>query len=107
MYRNGIFDKTAVRATNAQFLSEHECESVMSLLQEMDLIEVLWKQDVDLGFSLEIPNPKSPKTEVAEDGEPPGEPTTSLAVQNDDIEKLKALKAVNEENIKVSRDKIS
>lgn len=67
----------------------------------MDLIEVLWKQDVDLGFSLEIPTVKSPKQEVAEETSQSG-PTTSLGVPNDDIEKLKALKAVNEENIKVS-----
>ena len=55
-------------------------------LQDMDLIEVLWKQDVDLGFSLDLFNP--PKQE----GE--GKP---LPVEEDEVEKLKALEALKNE----------
>ena len=55
-------------------------------LQDMDLIEILWKQDVDLGISLDLFNP--PKQE----GE--GKP---LPVEDDDIEKLKALEALKNE----------
>lgn len=74
----------------------------------MDLIEVLWKQDVDLGFSLELPaetkNSQKPadKPESA-DGESPESPgSASLTFPEDDIEKLKALKEVNDDNVKVS-----
>lgn len=70
----------------------------------MDLIEVLWKQDVDLGFSLETAEnkPEKEKPEAVEvEGSVPT-PTTSLVVPDDDIEKLKALKAVNDDTIKVS-----
>lgn len=60
----------------------------------MDLIEVLWKQDVDLGFSLEQPPASAVK-------EPPEKESlieaTSSHTGDDDIEKLKALKALNDE----------
>lgn len=71
-------------------------------LQDMDLIEVLWKQDVDLGFSLEVPNtkPQNQKSEAAE-AKNSSEPTTSVSAADDDKEKLKALKAINNENIQV------
>lgn len=71
----------------------------------MDLIEVLWKQDVDLGFSLELPeaksNEKPEKSESANDqtSESPG---TASTYREDDIEKLKALKEVNDDSVKVS-----
>jgi uncharacterized protein YpuA (DUF1002 family) len=52
----------------------------------MDLIEVLWKQDVDLGFSLDLFNPS--KTE--------GE-GKAVRVEDDDVEKLKALEALKNE----------
>lgn len=45
----------------------------------MDLIEVLWKQDVDLGFTLAAPIPSSPKN------------AATKAETPDDVEKLKAL----------------
>lgn len=67
----------------------------------MDLIEVLWKQDVDLGFSLEVPT-KSQTSENVEKSNPISEATTSVGIFDDDMEKLKTLKAVNEDNIKVS-----
>ncbi|EFN69341.1 hypothetical protein EAG_01081 [Camponotus floridanus] len=53
----------------------------------MDLIEVLWKQDVDLGFS-----PVEPATT----------PTKKLSEKEsaDEIEKLKALEAINATNQK-------
>ena len=61
----------------------------MQFYQEMDLIEVLWKQDVDLGFTLTPPSKlieNNPKAKTDND---------------EDIEKLKALLEI--ENGKVSR----
>lgn len=56
----------------------------------MDLIEVLWKQDVDLGFTLVDPlTAKNPATSSKKESE-------------DDIEKLKALEAINAADDKVS-----
>lgn len=66
-------------------------------LQDMDLIEVLWKQDVDLGFSLEVSQTKSEKPDP--EGAAAG-PTTSLG-SDDNLEKLKALKAAEDDAIKV------
>lgn len=73
----------------------------------MDLIEVLWKQDVDLGFSLELPaetkNSEKPDKPESADGQNPESPgSASLTFPEDDIEKLKALKEVNDDNVKVS-----
>lgn len=56
----------------------------------MDLIEVLWKQDVDLGF-----------TPLVESTAPPKKPSTSEKETDDEIEKLKALEAINSNNEKV------
>lgn len=55
----------------------------------MDLIEVLWKQDVDLGFTLVEPTATAKKASTSEKG------------TEDDIEKLKALEAINANNEKV------
>jgi nuclear factor erythroid 2 len=55
----------------------------------MDLIEVLWKQDVDLGFSLDLFNPSKPEGEGK-----------AVRVEDDDIEKLKALEALKKESPK-------
>ena len=55
----------------------------------MDLIEVLWKQDVDLGFSLVDTTP------IKNDA------TSSKKESEDDIEKLKALAAINGSDDKV------
>ncbi|XP_058801155.1 endoplasmic reticulum membrane sensor NFE2L1-like isoform X1 [Phymastichus coffea] len=49
--------------------------------EDMDLIEVLWKQDVDLGFTLVDPAKNSASTSKKE--------------SEDDLEKLKALQAIN------------
>lgn len=65
----------------------------------MDLIEVLWKQDVDLGFSLDVANGKSDKPDSDLQN---GSPSSSISLENDEIEKLKTLKAINEDSIKVS-----
>nr|CAD7440876.1 unnamed protein product [Timema bartmani] len=55
------------------------------IYHDMDLIEVLWKQDVDLGFSLDLfTPPKSPMLDEKPDKE--HEP-------QDELEKLKALQA--------------
>ncbi|XP_018371774.1 PREDICTED: segmentation protein cap'n'collar isoform X2 [Trachymyrmex cornetzi] len=51
---------------------------------DMDLIEVLWKQDVDLGFTLVEPATAPTK-----------KPSTSEKESADEIEKLKALEAIN------------
>lgn len=60
--------------------------------QDMDLIEVLWKQDVDLGFTL-----VEPATTPAKKS------STSEKESADEIEKLKALEAINATNQKVWR----
>ncbi|KAL6262747.1 hypothetical protein P5V15_005538 [Pogonomyrmex californicus] len=49
---------------------------------DMDLIEVLWKQDVDLGFTLVEPATKKPSTSEKE-------------AADDELEKLKTLEAIN------------
>lgn len=64
----------------------------------MDLIEVLWKQDVDLGFSVENATPKLEKL----DPEKSSAVDATTSVDNDDLEKIKTLKAINENKIKVS-----
>ncbi|XP_076751161.1 NFE2 like bZIP transcription factor cap-n-collar isoform X2 [Xylocopa sonorina] len=56
--------------------------------EDMDLIEVLWKQDVDLGFTLVEPTTAAKKTSSLEKG------------TDDEIEKLKALEAINASNEK-------
>lgn len=59
----------------------------------MDLIEVLWKQDVDLGFTLVEPTTTPTK-----------KPSTSEKESADEIEKLKALEAINATYQKVRKD---
>lgn len=55
--------------------------------EDMDLIEVLWKQDVDLGFTLVEPTTTTTKKlSTVEKG------------SDDEIEKLKALEAINGSN---------
>lgn len=55
--------------------------------EDMDLIEVLWKQDVDLGFTLVEPTTTATKKlSTVEKG------------SDDEIEKLKALEAINGSN---------
>lgn len=73
----------------------------------MDLIEILWKQDVDLGYSLDIPPAKSHKQNTNNNSEtkkspPPSAATPSSSVPEDDIEKLKTLEALNDNLFKVS-----
>ncbi|XP_011341454.1 segmentation protein cap'n'collar isoform X2 [Ooceraea biroi] len=64
--------------------SPTEPTSAAELTQEdMDLIEVLWKQDVDLGFTL------------VESATPTKKSSTSEKESADEIEKLKALEAIN------------
>ncbi|XP_069679094.1 segmentation protein cap'n'collar isoform X6 [Periplaneta americana] len=58
----------------------------MAAKMDMDLIEVLWKQDVDLGFSLDLFNPSKQEGEGK-----------ALPVEEDDVEKLKALEALKNE----------
>ncbi|KAJ4450796.1 hypothetical protein ANN_02226 [Periplaneta americana] len=60
--------------------------SRLDMLTDMDLIEVLWKQDVDLGFSLDLFNPSKQEGEGK-----------ALPVEEDDVEKLKALEALKNE----------
>ncbi|XP_033362453.1 segmentation protein cap'n'collar isoform X2 [Bombus vosnesenskii] len=60
--------------------------------KDMDLIEVLWKQDVDLGFTLvEAPTTTTKKASTLE------------KESDDEIEKLKALEAINGTNEKKDR----
>lgn len=66
----------------------------------MDLIEILWKQDVDLGFSLDVATEKFPRTGDEFDTKKPIESSPST-IPEDDIEKLKALEALNSNSLKV------
>lgn len=66
-----------------------------SRFQDMDLIEVLWKQDVDLGFTLVEPATTPTK-----------KPSTSDKESADEIEKLKALEAINATYQKVRKKKL-
>ncbi|KOC63037.1 Segmentation protein cap'n'collar [Habropoda laboriosa] len=69
--------------------SSNEPTNTAELTQEdMDLIEVLWKQDVDLGFTLVEPTTATKKV------------STSEKRSDDEIEKLKALEAINASNEK-------
>ncbi|XP_043512962.1 segmentation protein cap'n'collar isoform X2 [Frieseomelitta varia] len=69
--------------------SPDEPTNTAELTQEdMDLIEVLWKQDVDLGFTLVEPTTTAKKAPTVEKG------------SDDEIEKLKALEAINGSNEK-------
>lgn len=65
--------------------------------QDMDLIEVLWKQDVDLGYAPDISTPlEKPKQLEDQEDSSSNQPTTSITIPtDDDIEKLKALKDLN------------
>lgn len=68
---------------------------------DMDLIEVLWKQDVDLGFSLDMPGGKSVKqSDALEVKSVSAGPATSVTLPDDDIEKLKTLEALNNDALK-------
>lgn len=62
----------------------------------MDLIEVLWKQDVDLGFSIEQAKAEKPELDADADASSP-----STNDKDEVHEKLKTLKAINEGTIKV------
>ncbi|CAG9855114.1 unnamed protein product [Phyllotreta striolata] len=73
----------------------------ISLSQEdMDLIEVLWKQDVDLGFTVD--NIKPEKEDIKT--EPDEKVTPVSAADKDDIEKLKTLQAINDDSIKQEKE---
>ncbi|XP_043794433.1 segmentation protein cap'n'collar isoform X3 [Apis laboriosa] len=63
-----------------------DLKSTQFMNQDMDLIEVLWKQDVDLGFTLVEPTTATKKVSTVEKG------------TDDEIEKLKALEAINGSN---------
>jgi hypothetical protein len=60
----------------------------------MDLIEVLWKQDVDLGFTIVDP---APTAKIV---------ATSSKKELDDVEKLKTLEAINAADDKVGLIKV-
>lgn len=73
-------------------------------LKEMDLIEVLWKQDVDLGFTL------TPPTAVVAGGGGTGTGTGVAGVKggadsSDDLEKLKVLLEIKNDDDKKKDDK--
>ncbi|KAK5639051.1 hypothetical protein RI129_011543 [Pyrocoelia pectoralis] len=71
--------------------------------EDMDLIEVLWKQDVDLGFSLQTSESTISAKPDAGYQQNSSSPATST-IDEDEIEKLKTLKAVNQETIKEEVD---
>lgn len=59
----------------------------------MDLIEVLWKQDVDLGFSLDFYNNPGAQKETATNDTSPSPGSSSGTT--DEIEKIKILNELN------------
>lgn len=64
---------------------------------------MLWKQDVDLGFSLDMPGGKSVKqSDALEVKSVSAGPATSVTLPDDDIEKLKTLEALNNDALKVA-----
>ncbi|KAF7403588.1 hypothetical protein HZH68_006382 [Vespula germanica] len=77
--------------------NKNEPRKGISKVQDMDLIEVLWKQDVDLGFTLVEPTSTSCKKKVA---------STSDKESEDEIEKLKALEAINATNQKEDAEEV-
>lgn len=65
----------------------------------MDLIEVLWKQDVDLGFTLDDPVGSPLDKSVSSSTDPdPKEPKEA----DENFEKLKSLEAANATELQVS-----
>lgn len=70
----------------------------------MDLIEILWKQDVDLGYSLDISPTKSHKQNGnnADTKRTGSSSTPTSSTEDDDVEKLKTLEALNDNFFKVS-----
>jgi hypothetical protein len=57
---------------------------------DMDLIEVLWKLDVDLGFSLDVAIGKGDKPEADLQND---SPSSSISMENDDVEKIENIKS--------------
>ncbi|XP_051160355.1 segmentation protein cap'n'collar isoform X2 [Leptopilina boulardi] len=74
-----IEDLPRMRALSPEISLPNQ-KKMKTMCEDMDLIEVLWKQDVDLGFT--IVEPTSPDKSLEKESD-------------DDIEKLKALKAIN------------
>lgn len=62
---------------------------LLSLLQESEIVEVLWKQDVDLGYTLAPAKATSSKDATAS--------SSNAELNVDETEKLKALQDLKEE----------
>lgn len=58
--------------------------------QESEIVEVLWKQDVDLGYTLAPP---------AKTASPQESATNASALNTDECEKLKALQELKSEKV--------
>lgn len=84
----GLYEQ--IESTAISFDPPNDITPAFVRFQDMDLIEVLWKQDVDLGFTLVEPATAPTK-----------KPSTSEKESADEIEKLKALEAINATNQKV------
>ncbi|XP_030748550.1 segmentation protein cap'n'collar isoform X2 [Sitophilus oryzae] len=69
------------------------------MVLDMDLIEVLWKQDVDLGFSLEAARQEEQQEKSTELLKNDADPSTSLSIE-ENLEKLK-----QKENEKIKEEK--
>lgn len=67
-------------------------------MQEMDLIEVLWKQDVDLGFTL---TPLTVSSGTSCGGGSATKGANAGADSSDDLEKLKVLLEIKNDDDKV------
>ncbi|XP_057656742.1 segmentation protein cap'n'collar isoform X1 [Diorhabda carinulata] len=82
--------------------ASNSLEMGINLTQEdMDLIEVLWKQDVDLGFTVDNVVPKSEKEEIKIET---NDATSSVHLKDDNLEKIKTLQAINEDSIKQEKE---
>lgn len=64
-------------------------------LQESEIVEVLWKQDVDLGYTLAPVKPNSPKESAN---------TSGPSFNTEDNEKLRALQELKNEKVSTTSE---
>nr|XP_012146250.1 PREDICTED: segmentation protein cap'n'collar isoform X5 [Megachile rotundata] len=86
---NPARNMTSPDAPNSSQIPNEPTNTAELTQEDMDLIEVLWKQDVDLGFTPLVESAASPK-----------KASTSEKQTDDEIEKLQALEAINANNEK-------
>ncbi|XP_065166465.1 segmentation protein cap'n'collar isoform X1 [Atheta coriaria] len=82
---------------------ENSADNIQLSQEDMDLIKVLWMQDVDLGVSLNAVAPLPEKPEKETNASLIQSASSSVS-QEDDLEKLKTLKEINEGSIKIENE---